>query len=107
MPRPEKHVFVCTQQRPEGHPRGSCSQFNSNEVMDAFLMAFQEHDLWGQHKVSASSCIGPCFTGPSVVVYPESVMYLKVKPEDVAEIVEKHLMGDEVVERLKAPEDIW
>lgn len=107
MPRPEKHVFVCTQNRPEGHPRGSCSQFASGDVLEAFLMAFQENDLWGKYKVSASGCIGPCFTGPSVVVYPDSTMYIKVKPEDVGEIVEKHLLGNEVVERLKAPEEVW
>jgi len=107
MPRPEKHVFVCTQNRPEGHPRGSCAQFNSPDVMDAFLAAFQEHDLWGTHKVASSSCIGPCFTGPSVLVYPEGTMYIKVKAEDVAEIVSKHIIGGEVVERLKAPEDVW
>ncbi len=107
MPRPEKHVFVCTQSRAEGHPRGSCAQVNSSDVFDAFLAAFQEHDLWGTYKLSSSSCIGPCFTGPSVLVYPESTMYLKVKPEDVAEIIEKHLKGGEVVERLKAPQDIW
>lgn len=107
MPRPDKHVFVCTQSRPAGHPRGSCSQFNSNEVMEAFMAAFQEHDLWGVHKVSASSCIGPCFTGPSVLVYPEGVMYIKVKPEDVTEIVESHLKGGQVVDRLMAPADIW
>lgn len=107
MARPEKHVFVCTQSRPEGHPRGACSQHNSNAVMEAFLMAFQEQNLWETYKVAASSCIGPCFTGPSVLVYPEGTMYIKVQPEDVGEIVEKHLLGNEVVERLKAPEDVW
>ena len=107
MPRPDKHVFVCVQSRPEGHPRGSCASANSPAVMDAFLAAFQEHDLWGVHKLSSSSCIGPCFTGPSVLVYPEGVMYIKVQPEDVNEIVETHLKGGEVVERLQAPEDIW
>jgi len=75
--------------------------------MDTFMAAFQEHDLWGVHKVAASSCIGPCFTGPSVLVYPEGTMYLKVTPEDVSEIITKHIIGGEVVERLKAPEDIW
>ena len=107
MPRPDKHVFVCTQSRPQGHPRGSCAQFNSSAVMEAFLVAFQEHDLWGKHKVSASGCVGPCSHGPSVLIYPESTMYSKVSPEDVSEIVVKHLIGGEVVERLKAPDDIW
>jgi len=107
MPRPDKHVFVCTQARPEGHPRGSCSQFNSPDVMNTFLEAFQKHDLWGVHKLTASGCIGPCFTGPSVLIYPEGVMYIKVKPEDVEEIITSHLKAGKVVERLQAPEDVW
>jgi (2Fe-2S) ferredoxin len=35
-----------------------------------------------------------------VVVYPESVWYAHVKPEDAREIVEEHLLGDKPVERL-------
>ena len=26
MPKPEKHVFICSQARPAGHPRGSCAE---------------------------------------------------------------------------------
>lgn len=32
MPRPAKHVFVCPQQRPPDHPRGSCAQQRCREV---------------------------------------------------------------------------
>jgi (2Fe-2S) ferredoxin len=35
-----------------------------------------------------------------VVVYPEGVFYGFVTPEDVNEIIEKHLVGNEPVERL-------
>lgn len=75
--------------------------------MDAFLAAFQERDLWGTYKVSSSGCVGPCFSGPSVLVYPEGVMYAKVRAEDVGEIIDKHIVGGEVVDRLQAPADVW
>jgi (2Fe-2S) ferredoxin len=39
-----------------------------------------------------------------VVVYPEGIWYGRVRPEDVAEIVERHLIGGEPVERLLVPE---
>ncbi len=45
--------------------------------------------------------------GPNVLVYPEGVMYNNVTPADVGEIFDQHLLGGKVVERLKAPSDIW
>jgi (2Fe-2S) ferredoxin len=50
--------------------------------------------------VTSSGCLGPCFDGPTIVVYPEGTWYAGVKEEDVAEIVEKHMVGGQVVERL-------
>jgi hypothetical protein len=32
MSRPKKHVFVCAQQRPPGHPRGSCAAKGCNPL---------------------------------------------------------------------------
>ncbi len=36
-----------------------------------------------------------------MVIYPEATWYSFVDQEDVDEIIEKHLIGGEVVERLK------
>jgi len=41
-----------------------------------------------------------------VVVYPEGVWYGRVKPEDVDEIIESHILGDKPVERLRIPDAI-
>jgi len=38
MPRPAKHVFICSQARPPGHPRGSCAEKGCREVMDEHLL---------------------------------------------------------------------
>ncbi len=50
--------------------------------------------------VSHSGCQGFCQMGPLVTVLPDDIMYTKVKPEDVAEIVKETLAANRVVERL-------
>jgi (2Fe-2S) ferredoxin len=107
MPKPEKHVFVCIQTRPPGHPRGSCFEKGASQVMEAFIQQIQTRNLFERFAITNSGCIGPCDNGPSVLIYPDSVMYSGVTATDVAEIIDKHLLEGEVVERLKAPAEVW
>ncbi|GAB4340491.1 MAG: NADH-quinone oxidoreductase subunit NuoF [Calditrichia bacterium] len=50
--------------------------------------------------LSQSGCQGFCQMGPLVTIHPENILYVKVKPEDVPEIVQKTLLEKEPVERL-------
>lgn len=79
MPKPQKHVFVCAQGRPAGHPRGSCQDKHCTPVLEAFFQYLQQHNLSSQIQVTSSGCLGPCDFGPTVLVYPEGVMYARVK----------------------------
>ncbi|HHV37074.1 MAG TPA: 4Fe-4S binding protein [Candidatus Cloacimonetes bacterium] len=47
-----------------------------------------------------SGCQGFCQVGPLVTIEPSGILYGHVKPEDASEIVEKSIVGDELVERL-------
>ncbi|MDH4234666.1 MAG: (2Fe-2S) ferredoxin domain-containing protein [Gallionella sp.] len=107
MGKPVKHVFVCTQSRPPEHPRGSCGEKGSMAVLQEFLVQFEQRKLWGRFAVSNSGCLGTCGSGPSVLVYPEGVMYGGVGKDDVAAIIEEHLLGNKPVERLKVSAEIW
>ncbi len=51
-------------------------------------------------RVVQTGCFGFCAQGPIVKVMPDNVFYVQVKPEDAAEIVEKHIVGKQPVERL-------
>jgi (2Fe-2S) ferredoxin len=42
-----------------------------------------------------------CDLGPVMVVYPDDVWYTYVDKEDIDEIIDQHLIGGKVVERLK------
>ncbi len=107
MAKPLRHVFVCSQHRPPGHPRGSCGSKGCSEVVDEFMHQWQQRQCFVRVMVTSSSCIGPCGMGPNVLVYPEGVLYSNVSRADVGEIFDTHLLGGQVVERLKAPSDIW
>ncbi len=107
MPKPSQHVFVCTQTRPPGHPRGSCGQLGCAAVFQAFLQQFEQRQLYGQFALTSTGCLGACEFGPTAIVYPEGVMYTRLKPEDVPVIVEQHLKNGRPVESLLAPAAVW
>lgn len=107
MPRPEKHVFVCTQNRPQGHPRGSCANSGCADVMNEFMNEIQARNLFEKIALTNTGCMGPCMMGPSVLVYPEGVMYGKVTKEDVKTIIDQHLLNNTPVADLIMPADVW
>lgn len=105
--KPKRHVFVCTQQRPPAHPRGSCGAKGSVEVLQTFWAELQKRQSYEQVAITYSGCIGPCEHGANVLVYPEGTLYSGVTKADVEEIFTSHLEGDKPVERLIAPTEVW
>jgi len=107
MSRPEKHIFVCTQNRSEGHPRGSCASSGCGDVINEFMNEIQARNLTEKISLTNTGCLGPCLTGPTVLVYPEGVMYGKLTKDDVKTIVDQHIMSDVFVESLMVPPELW
>jgi (2Fe-2S) ferredoxin len=104
MPKFEKHIFVCTNQRPEGHPRGCCDPTAEGELQKAFKKKLAEHGVRNTVRANKSGCLDQCEHGPTVVVYPEAVWYGGVTEADLEEIVTSHILGNRPVERLIIPD---
>jgi (2Fe-2S) ferredoxin len=100
MPFLQRHIFVCTNERPSDNPKGSCSQCGGAAVRDALKAALAERGLNKTIRANAAGCLDQCSSGAAMVVYPEQVWYGKVTVADIPEIVEKHLMQGQIVERL-------
>jgi (2Fe-2S) ferredoxin len=101
MKRFDKHIFVCENKRPEGHPKGCCADKNSLEVRALFKKRLKELGLNTSVRANASGCLDACEYGVTVLIYPEQVWYGGVTINDVEEIVQKHILKNIPVERLK------
>lgn len=99
MKKPEKHVFICTSSRMTGVAKGFCHTKGALEIIQKFSEKLEEEDITDV-MISNTGCFGICEKGPIVVVYPDNVWYGTVTADDVDEIVEKHIMNGEIVERL-------
>ncbi len=98
----QKHVFVCTNRRPEGDPRGSCAASGGEAVRDKFKEVLKARGVKGGIRANASGCLDQCPRScAAVVVYPEGVWYGGVTPADVEQIVDGHVLGGVPVERLR------
>ena len=69
-------------------------------VLNAFVEAVNENGLTGKVTVSQTGCIGICQFEPVVEVYEAGnvkTTYVKMTPDKVQTVVEKHLKGGNVV----------
>jgi (2Fe-2S) ferredoxin len=103
----ERVIFVCTNERPADHPRGSCAGRGSNEVLDQLRSVLKEKGLNTQIRPLKCGCLDICEIGPNVYVTPDNVWYMGVKSSDVPEIVEEHLVNNRVVTRLVSDFSRW
>ena len=101
MPKLERHVFVCCNQRAPDAKRPSCAARDAEAVRAAFKAALARHHCQGRVRANQAGCLDQCEHGVTVVVYPEQVWYGFVTPADVDEIVTTHLLGGAPVTRLR------
>jgi (2Fe-2S) ferredoxin len=101
MPKFEKHIFVCGNQRPPGNPRGCCDPSAEAKLQKSFKQKLAQRGLKARVRANQSGCLDQCEHGPTVVVYPEAVWYGGVQVSDVDEIVDSHIIGGHPVERLR------
>jgi (2Fe-2S) ferredoxin len=107
MAKFEKHIFICTNQRPDGNPRGCCDPSGNAELHRMFKEKLKQRGIPNSKvRANKAGCLDQCEVGPTVVVYPDNVWYGGVTLADVDEIIDAHILGDNPVERLVIPDAV-
>lgn len=99
MPHRKRYLFVCTNRRPDGHPKGSCAASGSEEIVAKLKEAIARLGAAKDVRACATGCLDLCEGGVAVVVEPDHVAYGKVAVADVEDIA-RAAAEDRVVSRL-------
>ncbi len=77
-----------------------CHASGTLKVKQALQAEIDKRGYSDQVRVVETGCNGFCALGPIMVVYPEGVIYMSMRPEDMPELVEEHLVKGRILERL-------
>jgi NADH:ubiquinone oxidoreductase subunit F (NADH-binding)/(2Fe-2S) ferredoxin/Pyruvate/2-oxoacid:ferredoxin oxidoreductase delta subunit len=90
-PADRKVVAICT--------GTGCNAYGAKNVVGAFKEELEKQGLTDKVELRPTGCHGFCERGTLVLFHPEGVLYQRVKPEDVPEIVELTVKGGEYLEK--------
>ncbi len=77
-----------------------CTSSGSNKLIDEFTAQLAERGLTDSVQIVRTGCFGLCELGPIVIVYPEGVFYAQCQIENVARIVDEHIVGGKIIDDL-------
>ena len=79
-----------------------CRVLGSEKLSEAFREEFNRQNIQAtlDFDIKTTGCHGFCEQGPLVVIRPSGIMYAHVAAKDVPEIVERTIIGGEIIDRL-------
>jgi (2Fe-2S) ferredoxin len=100
----EQHIFICTNERDPGNPKGDCKSKGAEDIRNYLKGELARRGMKSRMRANAAGCLDQCERGVAVVVYPEGVWYQLKSVADAEEVLEQHLLGGKPVTRLLMPE---
>lgn len=77
-----------------------CNASKSQEIAENLKSTLKDKGLGNEVQVILTGCFGFCEKGPIVKIMPDNTFYTEVKPEDVSDIIEEHVIKGRKVTRL-------
>ena len=92
MSKYKMHILVCG--------GTGCRASESDAIVANLKKELAAKELENEVQVIMTGCFGFCEKGPIVKIMPDNTFYVQVKPEDVVEIVNEHIIKGRKVMRL-------
>lgn len=98
----QHHVFFCLNQREPG-ARECCAGKGAQAAQQHAKKRIKQLGLAqaGQVRINQAGCLERCEEGPVMVIYPQGTWYTYVDNDDIDDIIDTHIVGGNIVERLK------
>jgi NADH:ubiquinone oxidoreductase subunit F (NADH-binding)/(2Fe-2S) ferredoxin len=93
------HVLVCVDP--------TCVKKGANDIKVALNDELLAQGLMDEVQVLETSRIGGCDDGPELMMYPEGVHYSSLTPDDMAYVVEEHLLKGRIAHKFVTPEKVF
>ncbi|MCK4700031.1 MAG: NAD(P)H-dependent oxidoreductase subunit E, partial [Bacteroidales bacterium] len=77
-----------------------CRAYGADEVADNFKKEIDRRGLKEKIEIKTTGCHGFCERGPLVVIHPKKIFYQHVTKSDVGEIIEKTILGGDIIKKL-------
>ncbi|MDB5478011.1 MAG: fdx4 2, partial [Alphaproteobacteria bacterium] len=73
---------MCTNRRPDDHPRGSCGARNA-EALRQYLREKLKSAGLNDARANMAGCMDQCENGPVLVIYPQGIWYRAATTQDI------------------------
>ena len=107
MAKPEIQILVCTNERSSDARKPSCGPRGALEVYRRFKDGVRQRGIRDRVMVVRTGCLKHCSRGITVNIWPRNVWYARVTLDDVEEILDRSVVGDEEIARLRMPDIPW
>ncbi|WXR60872.1 NADH-quinone oxidoreductase subunit NuoF [Peptostreptococcaceae bacterium AGR-M142] len=78
----------------------ACKNNESKKITRLLKQYIKRYNLNEEVEVVQTGCLGLCDLSPAIIVYPNGILYQKVQPEDIEELVKSHFIEDKPLQRL-------
>ena len=88
MPRRERYLWVCVNERPPQSPKGCCSSKGGKELHRRLKAGLIQRGLHRRYRVCESSCLDLCAQGAAIAVMPDDALLGGLGPDDAEAILD-------------------
>ena len=96
----DKHIFICNNTRADNLGKMYCGN-KGLDLRKQFIQILNRPEYNKlKIRVNKSGCLDECQSGPAIVIYPQGFWYYRVELDDVEEIINESIIGNNYINRL-------